>query len=95
MDEYSHDIEIVNLMKIPAGTREFVFVSHLQSKVYASKDFSDLSTLNNNEFGFAIVDLRNKQFGRNSPVMRDPLGAWEKQPFGGGSVCTGWNFIQL
>lgn len=95
VDEYDNRPQIKSLIKLPAGTQEFVFVGHLFNRVYSSKDFSILSELNSEEYGFALVDLRNKLFGKQYPIMRDPLGAWEKQPFGGAKICTTLEFYTV
>lgn len=74
---------VENVLRIPAGVTEFNYSAGIRSRVYSSKDFSQLSALQNDQYGFAMLDLRNTLKPSQTPILRDPLGAWDKQPFGG------------
>lgn len=82
-DKYENSFTVWNTLKLPIGTSDFIYWMNMHGTVFTSKDFSDLSSLNQGDFGFALLDFRNRQNPSRFPIMRDPLGAWEKQPFGG------------
>jgi len=74
---------IENFLKIPAGVSEFKYSVGVRGRIYSSTDFTNLSSLQSDKYGFAMLDLRNSLSGQQTPILRDPLGAWDKQPFGG------------
>ena len=74
---------VENFLKIPAGVSEFTFSVGIRGNIYSTKDFSNFSSLESDKYGFALLDLRHTIYGKKTPILSDPLGAWQKQPSGG------------
>lgn len=85
---YEKSFVVESIFKLPPATTQFYYGMVLTGTVSTSRDFSNPSVFENDSFGFALLDLRNRRNPHQFPIMRDPLGAWEKQPFGGALTQT-------
>ncbi|MGZ5254991.1 MAG: hypothetical protein ACXWV0_07790 [Flavisolibacter sp.] len=83
MDKFEYNFDFETTAILPRRMIKFEFLLLLIGGAYTSKDFTQVGDLSNDKFGFALLDLRNKRDRGRYRIMRDPLGAWEKQPFGG------------
>jgi hypothetical protein len=83
-----------NIIRVPAGISEVIYTAGVKGGIYGSKDFSQTLTLRNDQYGYALLDLRHEVRGSQTPILRDPLGAWEKQAFGGVKFFTRIEFYE-
>jgi hypothetical protein len=95
IDEYDNHFSFQTRIKLPAGHEIFEYSALLLGGAYTSRDFSEADGLTSDKFGFALLDLRSLRDAMRFRIIRDPLGAWEKQPFGGAKITVTFNVHKI